>query len=64
MIARAGRRDLTLNQDQTRITPLSEGFNFIGFELVKRRRPRTLIHALKIPKFSDVVHRPSGIGSR
>ena len=35
----AGRMDLTLNQDKTRITPLSEGFNFIGFEFVKRRSP-------------------------
>ena len=35
----AVRMDLTLNQDKTRITPLSEGFNFIGFEFVKRRSP-------------------------
>ncbi len=31
------RMDLTLNPDKTRITTLSEGFNFIGFEFVKRR---------------------------
>ncbi len=35
----AGRMDLTLNQDKTKITPLREGFNFIGFEFVKRRSP-------------------------
>lgn len=35
----ARRMDLTLNQDKTRITTLKEGFNFIGFEFVKRRSP-------------------------
>ncbi len=33
------RMDLTLNADKTRITKLIEGFNFIGFEFVKRRSP-------------------------
>jgi group II intron reverse transcriptase/maturase len=33
------RMDLTLNPDKTRITKLIEGFNFIGFEFVKRRSP-------------------------
>ncbi len=35
----ARRMDLTLNQNKTRITTLKEGFNFIGFEFVKRRSP-------------------------
>ncbi len=35
----AERMDLTLNQDKTKITPIKEGFNFIGFEFVKRRSP-------------------------
>jgi group II intron reverse transcriptase/maturase len=33
------RMDMTLNPDKTRITKLIEGFNFIGFEFVKRRSP-------------------------
>src|SRR5499425_1282742 len=35
----AKRMDLTVNRDKTRITKLTEGFDFIGFEFVKRRSP-------------------------
>jgi RNA-directed DNA polymerase len=31
--------ELTVNLDKTRITKLTEGFDFIGFEFVKRRSP-------------------------
>ena len=30
---------LVVNRDKTRITKLTEGFEFIGFEFVKRRSP-------------------------
>lgn len=33
------RLGLTVNQSKTRITELKEGFDFIGFEFVKRRNP-------------------------
>ena len=33
------RMGLTINREKTRITKLSEGFDFIGFEFVKRRSP-------------------------
>ena len=32
---------LTINREKTRITKLSEGFDFIGFEFVKRRSPNS-----------------------
>src|SRR5215470_5566982 len=32
---------LTVNRDKTRITTLTEGFDFIGFEFVKRRSPNS-----------------------
>jgi group II intron reverse transcriptase/maturase len=35
----AKRMELTVNRDKTRITKLTEGFDFIGFEFVKRRSP-------------------------
>jgi len=35
------RMGLLLNGDKTRITTLSNGFEFIGFEFVKRRSPKT-----------------------
>src|SRR5262250_1446521 len=35
----AKRMDLTVNRDKTRITKLTEGFDFLGFEFVKRRSP-------------------------
>ncbi len=35
------RMGLTLNRDKTRITKLSEGFDFLGFQFVKRRSPNT-----------------------
>jgi hypothetical protein len=37
----ARRMDLTVNRDKTRITKLTEGFDFIGFEFVKRRSPNS-----------------------
>jgi RNA-directed DNA polymerase len=33
--------ELTLDRDKTRVTRLTDGFAFIGFELVKRKRPRS-----------------------
>jgi group II intron reverse transcriptase/maturase len=35
------RMGLTLNREKTRITKLTEGFDFIGFFFVKRRSPNT-----------------------
>ena len=35
----ARRMDLTLNRDKTRVTRLTEGFDFLGFTFVKRRSP-------------------------
>jgi RNA-directed DNA polymerase len=37
----AKRMDLTLNRDKTRITRLSDGFDFVGFNFVKRKSPRS-----------------------
>ena len=37
----AKRMELTVNLDKTRITKLTEGFDFIGFEFVKRRSPKS-----------------------
>ena len=37
----AKRMDLTLNEDKTHITNLTEGFDFIGFNFVKRKSPTT-----------------------
>jgi group II intron reverse transcriptase/maturase len=35
----ARRMDLTLNRDKTQVTRLTDGFDFIGFNFVKRRSP-------------------------
>jgi group II intron reverse transcriptase/maturase len=35
----ATRMELTLNRDKTRVTRLTEGFDFIGFQFVKRKSP-------------------------
>jgi RNA-directed DNA polymerase len=35
----AKRMDLTINRDKTRVTRVTEGFDFIGFNFVKRRSP-------------------------
>jgi RNA-directed DNA polymerase len=37
----ATRMDLTLNRDKTRVTRLTDGFDFIGFNFVKRRSPKS-----------------------
>ena len=37
----ARRMGLALNEEKTRITKLTDGFNFIGFQFVKRRSPNT-----------------------
>jgi group II intron reverse transcriptase/maturase len=37
----AGRMGLTINREKTRITKLTEGFDFIGFQFVKRRSPNS-----------------------
>jgi group II intron reverse transcriptase/maturase len=48
----ASRMGLTINRDKTRITKLIAGFDFIGFQFVKRRSPKSgkrciYIHASK-----------------
>jgi group II intron reverse transcriptase/maturase len=37
----ASRMGLTINREKTRITKLMEGFDFIGFQFVKRRSPKS-----------------------
>jgi group II intron reverse transcriptase/maturase len=37
----AQRMGLTINREKTRITKLTEGFDFIGFQFVKRRSPKS-----------------------
>jgi len=37
----ASRMGLTINREKTRITKLTEGFDFIGFQFVKRRSPKS-----------------------
>ena len=37
----ATRMDLTLNRDKTHVTRVTDGFDFIGFNFVKRRSPRS-----------------------
>lgn len=37
----AERLDLTVNREKTRITKLTDGFNFIGFNFVKRKSPNS-----------------------
>jgi len=36
----AERMELTINREKTRITKLTDGFNFIGFTFVKRKSPK------------------------
>jgi group II intron reverse transcriptase/maturase len=36
----AGRMGLTINREKTRVTKLIDGFDFIGFQFVKRRSPK------------------------
>ena len=33
--------DLTINRDKTRVTRVTDGFDFIGFNFVKRKSPRS-----------------------
>lgn len=44
----ATRMDLTLNRDKTRVTRVTDGFDFIGFNFVKRRSPRSGKNAIDI----------------
>src|SRR5499427_557768 len=37
----ASRMGLTINREKTRITKLTDGFDFIGFQFVKRRSPKS-----------------------
>jgi hypothetical protein len=37
----AERLELTINREKTRITKLTDGFNFIGFNFVKRKSPNS-----------------------
>jgi RNA-directed DNA polymerase len=39
--ALAGKLDLTINQQKTKITTIQKGFDFIGFEFIKRTSPNT-----------------------
>jgi len=43
----ASRMGLTINREKTRITKLIEGFDFIGFQFVKRRSPSIYIFPSK-----------------
>lgn len=40
-VAIARRMGLTINQEKTRITKLTEGFDFIGYQFVRRKSPST-----------------------
>ena len=42
------RMDLTLNRDKTHVTRVTDGFDFIGFNFVKRRSPRSGKNAIYI----------------
>ena len=44
----AKRMDLTLNRDKTRVTRVTDGFDFIGFHFVKRKSPRSGKHTIYI----------------
>src|SRR6266849_2098869 len=44
----AMRMDLTLNRDKTHVTRVTDGFDFIGFNFVKRRSPRSGKNAIYI----------------
>ena len=44
----ATRMDLTLNRDKTHVTRVTDGFEFIGFNFVKRRSPRSGKNAIYI----------------
>ena len=37
----AKRMDLTINRDKTRVTRVTDGFDFLGFNCVQRRSPRS-----------------------
>ena len=45
----ASRMGLTINREKTRITKLIEGFDFIGFQFVKRRSPKSGKPSIYIP---------------
>ena len=36
-----GRMELTLNKEKTRITSLKQGFDYLGFQFIKRKSPTT-----------------------
>lgn len=44
----AEKMELTVNQEKTRITKLSDGFDFIGFNFVRRKSPRSAKSAIYI----------------
>ena len=44
----ATRMDLTLTRDKTHVTRVTDGFDFIGFNFVKRRSPRSGKNAIYI----------------
>src|SRR6266704_1666294 len=47
-VAIATRMGLTVNRDKTRITKLTDGFDFLGFHFVKRRSPTSGKQAISI----------------
>lgn len=47
-IEMAERMELTVNREKTRITKLTDGFNFIGFNFVKRKSPKSRKSAIYI----------------
>lgn len=44
----AEKMELTVNQEKTRITKLADGFDFIGFNFVRRKSPRSAKSAIYI----------------
>jgi RNA-directed DNA polymerase len=48
LVAMATRMGLTVNRDKTRITTLTDGFDFLGFHFVKRRSPTSGKQAIYI----------------
>jgi len=48
LVAMATRMGFTVNRDKTRLTKLTDGFDFLGFHFVKRRSPTSGKRALSI----------------
>src|SRR2546428_980877 len=53
----AKRMELTLNRDKTRVTRVTDGFDFIGFNFVKRQSPRSGKQAIDIFPAQSAQHK-------